>query len=118
MRLKLVKIGNSQGIRLPKAMVERLSLHGEIKLQLCKDFAVLRFPNTKSLAGALRSNKGKGLSFNQIRKAAQANKTTIISAHNPRAGWDKAFKAVKKRGDDVQLLPELTNQWDQTEWKW
>ncbi len=29
-------------------------------------------PGTRSLAGALASTKGKGLSFNEIRKAAQA----------------------------------------------
>ncbi len=47
----LVKIGNSQGIRIPKALVEQAHLEGkELKLQLVKD-GLLVSPSKKPREG-------------------------------------------------------------------
>lgn len=61
MKARLVRIGNSQGIRIPKPLLE-----------------------------------------------------------HPRAGWDEAFQAMARQGDDAlldggELLP---TQWDEEEWEW
>ena len=32
MRTRIVKIGNSQGIRIPKALLEQTNLHGEVEI--------------------------------------------------------------------------------------
>jgi antitoxin MazE len=82
MKAKIIDIGNSKGVRLPKAVIEQCGLKDNVELTV------------------------------------SGNRITIMPVHNPRAGWDKAFKAMKKHGDDAQLLPEFSNQWDQTEWKW
>ena len=37
MRGKLVKIGNSQGVRIPKALIEQAGLTGEIEFTLLPD---------------------------------------------------------------------------------
>lgn len=42
MRRKIVKIGNSQGIRIPKALLEQVGLIGEVELLVEGDALVLR----------------------------------------------------------------------------
>jgi antitoxin MazE len=42
MRTKLVPIGNSKGIRLPRAVIEQCSLGDEIELLVKKDHLVVR----------------------------------------------------------------------------
>ncbi|MBP8251509.1 MAG: hypothetical protein KAX40_04035 [Herpetosiphon sp.] len=41
-RTKLIKIGNSQGIRIPKIMLEQLSLTDMLELQFHDDHLVIR----------------------------------------------------------------------------
>ena len=42
MRAKVVAIGNSRGIRLPKAVLEQYSLTDEVELEMKKDHIVVR----------------------------------------------------------------------------
>jgi antitoxin MazE len=42
MRAKLVPIGNSKGIRLPRAVIEQCALEDEIELEVKKDHLVIR----------------------------------------------------------------------------
>ena len=44
----------------------------------------------------------------------------IRPAKNARADWEKSFKKMRLRGDDVLLdkEPELESEWDKEEWKW
>lgn len=42
MRTKLVKIGNSQGVRIPRAFIEEAGLGGEVDLSLESGSVVLR----------------------------------------------------------------------------
>ena len=42
MRAKLVRIGNSRGVRLPKAMIEEANLGDEVELVVRKDEVVIR----------------------------------------------------------------------------
>jgi antitoxin MazE len=42
MRARLVPIGNSKGIRLPRAVIEQCALEDEIELEVKKDHLVLR----------------------------------------------------------------------------
>lgn len=41
-RTRIVKIGNSQGIRIPKPILERLGLSGEVELEVQDDQLVIR----------------------------------------------------------------------------
>jgi len=34
-----------------------------------------------------------------------------------RAGWEEAFRQMKRHGDDM-LLDLPPSRWDQTEWRW
>ncbi len=42
MKIKLIKIGNSQGVRIPKPIIEESGLKGEIELLLRDNEVVLR----------------------------------------------------------------------------
>ena len=42
MHVHLIKIGNSQGIRLPKAIVDQLGLDNDLDLQVTDDAVVIR----------------------------------------------------------------------------
>ncbi len=46
MHVSLVKIGNSQGIRLPKAIIDQLGLGSELDLQVSNDAVVIRNTTT------------------------------------------------------------------------
>lgn len=78
----LIRIGNSQGIRIPKPLLKQVGLMGEVDMEV--------------LDGALL-----------IRPRPQA-----------RAGWDEAFAAMARRGDDAQEIESLPTDWDETEWEW
>ena len=42
MKTRLVKIGNSQGVRIPKALLEQTGLRGEVTLEVADDSIVIR----------------------------------------------------------------------------
>ncbi len=42
MRINLVKIGNSRGIRVPKAIVEQAQLTDELDLEVCDGAIIIR----------------------------------------------------------------------------
>jgi len=42
MRIRLVNIGNSQGIRLPKAVIQQVGLTNELDLEVSGDSIIIR----------------------------------------------------------------------------
>ncbi len=44
MKARIVRIGNSQGIRIPKLLLEQTGLHGEVELEVREGSLVLRAP--------------------------------------------------------------------------
>jgi antitoxin MazE len=84
MRARVVKIGNSQGIRIPKPLLDQTGIMDDVELEVEKNQIIIR-PIT-----------------------------------NPRSGWDNAFKAMAKNGDDT-LVDEsdgISHSWDDEEWQW
>ncbi|MGF1491039.1 MAG: AbrB/MazE/SpoVT family DNA-binding domain-containing protein [Microcoleaceae cyanobacterium] len=41
-RTRIVKIGNSQGIRLPKALLQQSGIRGEVEIEIQEDCIVIR----------------------------------------------------------------------------
>ncbi len=86
MKLNLIKIGNSRGIRLPKALLEQCKF---------KDLVIAEVKDGKLILSTPKAV--------------------------PRAGWQEAFKAMAKAGDD-QLIDapglELELEDDQRDWQW
>ena len=50
MKARIVRIGNSQGIRIPKPLLEQISLRGEVEITV-RDNSLIIQPATKPRAG-------------------------------------------------------------------
>jgi antitoxin MazE len=42
MKAQIVQIGNSQGLRIPKVLLEESGIKGEVELELCQDGILIR----------------------------------------------------------------------------
>jgi antitoxin MazE len=84
MRTRIIKIGNSQGVRIPKVLLEQARLGEEVELEV------------------------------------QDNQVLIRAARKPRQGWEEAFHAMARQGDDRLVDEDLTGRtrWDEEEWEW
>jgi antitoxin MazE len=84
MRARVVKIGNSQGIRIPKTLLDQTGISDDVELEV------------------------------------KQNQIVIRPISNPRKDWEKAFKAMADRGDDVLIAGDenLPHSWDDEEWQW
>lgn len=84
MRARVVKIGNSQGIRIPKPLLEQTGIRDDVELEV------------------------------------EENKIIIRPISNPRTGWDDAFKAMAKNGQDKLIDGDeiISHSWDEEEWQW
>jgi antitoxin MazE len=97
MKTKLVRIGNSRGVRLPKAVIEQAGLRdNNIELVVRDGEVVLRSPPR-------RQGRTK----------------------DPRAGWEEQFKkAITKYGNELTaedrdwLDAPLDAEFDEKEWTW
>ena len=81
-RTRIVRIGNSQGIRVPRALLEQADLPEEVELQ------------------------------------AQPGRLIVRAAHQPRAGWAEAARAMHERGHDALLDARTPTRFEQDEWTW
>ena len=106
MRAAIVKIGNSQGVRIPKVLLEQAGIA------------------SASREGSRReAGVPAGLSC-----GPGAGRIVIEKARGPREGWEKAFeeadiddtgeREIAARGGDELLLGELPNEFDKDEWTW
>lgn len=84
MRARVVRIGNSQGIRIPRPLLDQTGITDDVELEV------------------------------------EDSKIIIHPVSNPRAGWDNAFRAMAKQGDDALLegMEAIGNTWDDVEWRW
>ncbi|MBI4534600.1 MAG: AbrB/MazE/SpoVT family DNA-binding domain-containing protein [Candidatus Melainabacteria bacterium] len=83
MKVEIIKIGNSQGIRIPKPLIEQCGFGTAVELTVRKNCLVV---------------------------------SPLTTA---RRGWERAFQAMAKRGDDKPVIAEpISNQWDEREWLW
>jgi antitoxin MazE len=84
LRARIVKIGNSKGVRLPKPLLEQTGIKGDVELEVGENQIVIR------------------------------------AISHPREGWDSAFKAMHKAGDDTTIDESdvISDSWDEEEWQW
>lgn len=45
MKAQIIQIGNSQGLRIPKALLEETKISGEVELEVCADGILIRNMN-------------------------------------------------------------------------
>jgi antitoxin MazE len=82
MKVNIVSIGNSKGIRIPKSILEQCNFNNEAELEVENNKIVIK-PLKKKI----------------------------------RQGWDKAFKAMHERKEDVLLLDDSLDI-EMKNWEW
>jgi antitoxin MazE len=92
---KLVRIGNSRGVRLPKIMIEQIGLRDNVEMMIGDDEIILRAPR--------RKQKNRRAGWDEAYRKALA-KLGPVALERERAEWE-----------DWQNIP---NEFDDTEWTW
>jgi antitoxin MazE len=83
MKIELVRIGNSRGIRIPKPILDQCGFRDIVELRIENDTLV------------------------------------IAPEHQPREGWEEAFRAAGPPSRDELLLDSVgANAFDTEEWQW
>ncbi len=82
MKAKLISIGNSKGVRIPKAILRQCHIENQVELEVKKEGIVIKPIKTR-----------------------------------PREGWDKAFKLMHERNEDVLLVDETIDM-EMDDWEW
>ena len=94
MKTKLVQIGNSRGIRIPKALIEQAGLNEHVELDLRGGELVIR-PSQKSRKKNPRAGWDEAF--------AEA-----IRKNGP----------IPELSDEDRAFLDLPNEFDEKEWKW
>ena len=78
-KTNIVRIGNSQGVRIPKTLLEQCHLLGEVELEPRKSYLILK--------SARKTREGWEVAFQAM--AEQGDDKMIISEAHPKNEWDK-----------------------------
>jgi antitoxin MazE len=81
-KTRIVKIGNSRGIRVPKVLLDQAQLPDEVEL------------------------------------LAEPGRLVVQATRRPRAGWEKAARAMRGRGHDAPLDDPTATRFAREEWEW
>jgi antitoxin MazE len=92
---QIVEIDNSQGIRIPKSLLEQIGISEAVEIEVHGDRLVIRAAQ-KPGAGWI----------------------VIGATPKPRAGWEEAFAKMAEQHDDVLLDDVTTTEWEELEWQW
>ena len=82
MKTRLIRIGNSRGVRLPKLVSDEVGLSDEVDIGVQNGAVIIR------------------------------------PAARPRAGWARAAKRARDRGEDRLLDQPTATRFDEEEWQW
>lgn len=88
MKTKLVRIGNSRGVRLPKPLLDQVGATDEVELEVKGQAIVI-------------TAKGTGANVRQ-----------------PRAGWAADALRLREREGDQLLDTSTPTRFDEDEWRW
>jgi antitoxin MazE len=89
MKTKLVQIGNSKGVRIPKALIEQAGLNGSVEMLVRGNELVLR--------AVKRPRAGWDEAFEKA-----------IREHGP----------IPELADDERAFLDMPNDFDEKEWNW
>ena len=79
MKTRIVRIGNSQGVRIPKPLLEQTGLHGEVEISAEADVLVIR--------PARRPREGWAAAFRDM--AARGDDALLDDALPSLSDWDE-----------------------------
>jgi len=80
MKTKLVRIGNSRGLRLPKALIEQAALGDEVELEIHENSIVI--------SGSARPRRGWAEAAAALRQAADDQFEPMVLTRFDREDWE------------------------------
>ena len=78
-RTRLVKIGNSQGLRIPKLVLDQLNLSSDVELEMHDDHLIVR-----------SSTHPRADWAEQFRQMAECSDDQLLDAGDPLTEWEAA----------------------------
>jgi antitoxin MazE len=91
-RTSIIRIGNSQGIRIPRRLLTQAGITPDAEGQFVGQ---------------------------EIEMAVGANGLILGPVRQARAGWEEQFARMSAQDDEALLDgANLTNTWDEREWVW
>ena len=90
-KTKIIRMGNSQGVRVPRNFLEQAGFSG-------------------GEAGEVLGQ--------EVELRVEQGGILISPAHQPRSGWAGQFAQMAERGDDALLDEVQGSSWDEEEWTW
>ncbi len=80
MKTKIIKIGNSQGIRIPKSILEQTQLKNVVELEIKDDYLIIKSSN--------KPRQGWDAAF---KKMSENQDDKLLDINNPKINslWDK-----------------------------
>ena len=91
---QIVKIDNSQGIRIPRSLLEQIGISEAVEIEVQGDQIVIR-----------------------AAQKPDAGWFVISGTLKPRARWEEAFAKMAEQ-HDVLLDDVTTTEWEKLEWQW
>ena len=79
MKTRLVQIGNSQGVRIPKLLIEQLGLHGDLEMEARRGALVIR--------AARKARAGWDAAFREM--AQRGDDTRLWDVPASLSTWDE-----------------------------
>jgi antitoxin MazE len=91
-KTKIIRIGNSQGVRIPRSLLEQ--------------------------AGVIENERGDVLG-QEVELEVEEEGILIRLVRQTRAGWEERFREMAERGDDA-LFDDAAqaSSWDEKDWVW
>jgi antitoxin MazE len=77
MRSKLIAIGNSRGVRLPKSVIEQCGLDDEIELEVREGCLILRSPKVPRAGWEAAFRRMRARNHDRLLDADAVNKPTV-----------------------------------------
>jgi antitoxin MazE len=91
-KTKIIRIGNSQGVRIPRSLLEQ--------------------------AGVVENEQGDVLG-QEVELEVEEEGILIRLVRQVRSGWEEQFREMAEREEDLLLedVPQASS-WDEKEWVW
>ncbi len=88
MKTRLVRVGNSQGVRIPKPLIEQAGLQGDLEIEVKNQSVVIRSAKKLGLKGTTPSATRRTRQKKKGKSAGKSSKNFVdILLSCPEKGW-------------------------------
>lgn len=88
MKTRLVRVGNSQGVRIPKPLIEQAGLQGELEIEVKNQSVVIRTAKKLGLQATAPSANRKTRQKTKVKSVGKTSKNFVdLLLSCPEKGW-------------------------------